>query len=118
MANTVLLNPRTWDLMLDASRSIAMASEPYALAQDVASACKLFNGELWYNTNKGIPYFQRILGYRPPMSLLKDEFQKAALSVPNVVQASAQFSPVTGERRLTGQLNFTDQNGITSGIKL
>lgn len=44
MANTVLLNPRTWDLILNSSRSIAMASEPYALAQDVASACKLFKG--------------------------------------------------------------------------
>lgn len=118
MANTVLLNPATWDLILDSSRSLAMAAEPYALAQDVASACKLFKGELWYNTDKGIPYFQRILGYRPPMSLLKDEFQKAALSVPNVVQASAQFNVITSERKLTGQLNFTDQNGITSDIKL
>ena len=118
MANTVLLNPKTWDLMLDSSKSIAMASEPYALAQDVASACKLFRGELWYNTDKGIPYFQKILGFRPPMSLLKDEFQKAALSVPNVAKASAQFNIVKNDRKLTGQLNFTDKNGITAGVKL
>jgi hypothetical protein len=36
--NTLFLNPGPWDLTLDASGNIALAAEPYSLAQDAASA--------------------------------------------------------------------------------
>ena len=38
MANTLLLDRTVWDLLLDGSGNIAIATEPYATAQDVASA--------------------------------------------------------------------------------
>lgn len=116
--DTMLLNPQTWDLLLTSNGDIAKASDPYAKAQDVASACKLFNGELWYNTDKGIHYFEQILGYRPPLSLLKKEFEQAALSVPDVVQANAQFDILGGDRILNGRINFIDSEGQANNIKL
>ena len=116
--STMLLNPKTWDLMIDAFGNIAKADSPYAMAQDVASACKLFKGELWYNTDKGIPYFQSILGYRPPLSLLQNEYNNAALSVAGVAQASASFNRIGSDRVLSGQLKFIDQTGKEAGIKL
>ena len=45
--NTLYLDPQSWDLVLDAAGNIAMAKDPYAKAQDVASACRLFSGELY-----------------------------------------------------------------------
>lgn len=115
--NTLLLHPTSWDLLLDANHNIAMATEPYALTQDVASACKLEQGELWYNKDVGIPYLENILGYRPSLSQLKKWYQDAALSVPGVVSASVNITAYQ-DRELTGQLNFTDQNGITNGVTL
>jgi hypothetical protein len=115
---TILLNPVTWDLTIDASRNIALASDPYSKAQDVASACKLFKGELWYRTEKGIPYFQSIFGKNPPLSLLKNEFEKAALSVPDVVEAVSAFSNITSGRVLNGKVDFTDTLGKTNGVTL
>jgi hypothetical protein len=41
-----LLDRSTSDLALDASGNIAVASAPYALAHDAASAIRLFAGEL------------------------------------------------------------------------
>lgn len=109
--NTLLLDVNTWDLVADAAGNIAMASEPYALAQDVASAVKLFAGELWYQTDKGVPYWEQILGHQPPMSLIEARCAEAAMTVPGVVSAQCI---VTGfsDRQITGQLTFTDTSGV------
>jgi len=37
---TMLLNPQTWDLTLDVDGNIALASNPYSVAQDIASAIR------------------------------------------------------------------------------
>jgi len=63
--NTLLLDTDKWDLVLDVSGNIAVASDPYSVAQDGASALKLVSGELWYDTTRGVPYFQRIFGKAP-----------------------------------------------------
>ena len=55
MASTLALELQDWDLCVDTSGNIALATEPYAIAQDVASACKTFLGECWYDTTYGIP---------------------------------------------------------------
>lgn len=110
---TLLLDQARWDVILDAAGDIAVASEPYAIAQDAGSAIKLFAGELWYDTTKGIPYFQQVLGFYPPAQLLKTYFTDAALTVPGVVSALCFFSGLT-DRGLSGQVLVTDNEGVTS----
>lgn len=110
---TMLLDVSTSDLCLDASRNIAAATLPYAAAQNAASAIKLFQGECFYDTLLGVPYFQRILGRRPPLNLVRAKFIDAALSVPEVTSAKCFFSSFT-DRELTGQVLVTDVNGQTS----
>ena len=113
MAQTFLLDQSTWDLVVDAAGNIAVASNPYSLAQDAASALKLFLGELWYDTTRGVPYFDQILGQLPPLSLLKAKLVAAALTVPGVASASCFISSFTG-RALKGQLQITSTSGQTS----
>lgn len=113
--NTLLLDRDAWDLCLDASGNIAMASEPYALAQDVASACRTFAGEVYYDTTQGIPYFSQILGQMPPLQLVKSQFVNAALTVPGVAGAVCYISGVSG-RQLTGQVQVTDSTGTTTAV--
>lgn len=110
---TLLLRPDTWDLVLDASGNIAVASDPYALAQDAASAIKLFAGELWYNTAPGIDYFEEILSHNPPLALVKAKIIEAALTVPGVVSAKCFISRYTN-RVIQGQVQVTDANGQVS----
>jgi hypothetical protein len=113
--NTLLLDTELWDLVLDTSGNIAMASRPYSIAQDVASAIKLFKGELWYNTNKGVPYFSEILGKYPPESLIKARLVAAALTVPNVVQARV-VNLGLNNRQLTGDVEVIDTAGQLSRV--
>ena len=107
---TLLLDTDTWDLVADASGNIAVADEPYALAQDAASAIRLFAGELYYDTTQGIPYFDQILGKAPPVSLMKAYFNRAALTVPGVVSAKTFIQSWT-DRTVTGQVQVTDEAG-------
>lgn len=112
---TLLLDRTHWDLVLDASGNIAIASEPYALAQDVASACRLFAGELWYATNKGIPYFSEILGHWPPLALVRARLVEAALTVPGVASAQVVITEFK-DRTITGQVQFIDTTGASHGV--
>lgn len=111
--DTLFLNPNTWDLVLDASRNIALANAPYALAQDAASAIKTFLGEVYYDASLGLPYWDEILGHRPPLEILKADLVKAALTVPGVVAAQVFLSDVAG-RQVTGQVQITDTLGVIS----
>ena len=113
--NTLLLDQTQWDLVIDSAGNIAMATPPYALAQDVASAVRLFLGELWYATTKGIPYFEDVLGHLPPPSLLMGYIEKAALTVPGVVSAQCVISTFEG-REVTGQIQFIDETGAANGV--
>lgn len=115
MATTLLLDRTVWDLCLDAKGNIALASEPYSQAQDAASAVKLFAGELWYDTTKGIPYFGQILGRPPPVQFMKAQFVAAALSVPGVVAAVCYLSSITG-RQISGQLVLTNRTGAQVNV--
>lgn len=115
MYNTLLLDRTAWDLVLDSAGNIAVASPPYALAQDVASAIKLFTDELWYSPSKGIPYFEEILGHLPPPSLIRAYIEKAALSVPGVVSAQCVINAVNS-RTVTATVNFIDESGAQGNV--
>lgn len=112
--NTILLDLTTWDLVLDSAGNIAVAAEPYSLAQDAASAIKTFLGEVYWDSTIGVPYMTEILGKNPPLSLLKQQFVAAALTVPDVAAAKCFITEISS-RGLTGQIQVTSRaTGRTS----
>ena len=113
--DTFLLDVDSWDLTLDANGNVALSNPAYALAQDVASAVKLFAGELWYDTTKGVPYFQDVLGQLPPVPLFIRHLEDAALTVPGVVNTQINFSSFDN-REVFGQIFFIDEVGEESGV--
>lgn len=112
---TLLLDRTAWDLVIDSAGNIAVGSPPYALAQDVASAVRLFLGELFYDDSKGVPYFEDILGHRPPPALLIAHIEAAALTVPGVVSAQCIIDTFDN-RTVTGQIQFIDETGAANGV--
>jgi hypothetical protein len=115
--DTLLLDTVAWDLVVGSNGNIAMASPPYASAQDAASAIKLFQGELWYDTALGIPYFQQILGQFPSLALIKLNLTNAALTVPGVVSAVCYITGFT-DRVLSGQVQVTNAAGKTTAADI
>lgn len=115
MYNTLLLDQDEWDLVLDSAGNIALAKPDYSLAQDVASAIRLFAGELYYDDSKGVPYFEEILGHLPPASLLLNRMETAALTVPGVVSAQAIIQSAENGV-VTGSVLFIDENGVENSV--
>jgi hypothetical protein len=114
---TMLLDQGSWDLCVDAAGNLAVALPPYSTAQDVSSAIRTFLGECWYNTSLGVQYQGEILGENPQLSFVRSQMEAAALSVPGVVSATCSLQAVNG-RQLTGQVEFTDVNGVTQTIQI
>lgn len=112
---TLLLDIDDWDLVVDAYGNIAAADNPYALAQDAASAVKLFQGEQYYDTAKGVPYWKEILGLAPPLSYMRAKFVEAAMTVPEVVAARCFISSFV-DREIKGQVQVTDRLGNITAV--
>lgn len=106
--DTLLLDTVAWDLVLDASGNIAVASDPYSMAQDAASAIKVFLGECYWDTELGLPYLTQIFGHNPPLGLLKALFNAEAETVPGVVSPQC-FMAGLSSRIATGQVQITSE---------
>lgn len=111
MATTLLLDRTNWDACVDAGGNIALASEPYSMEQDVASECRVFAGECYFDTAIGVPY-PAILGRTVPTQILKEELSAAARRVPGVTKANV-FLTDLGDREVGGQVQF---NGGTVAL--
>lgn len=127
--NTLFLDVATWDLVADAAGNIAMASPPYAIEQDVASACRTFLGEVYYDTTVGVPYLgqivngepapqnqQQLLGRTPALNVLQGALAAVALTVPFTKAAEAIISAFI-DRQVQGQVQVTDEDDNTFTVK-
>lgn len=106
--NTIQLSS-SWDLMVDANGSIAMATGGYAIAQNVASAIAVFLGELYYDTTLGVDYAQ-ILGAMEDTTFIRTQLETAALTVPGVVKAKVTLNPMSNNT-LSGTVQIIDTTG-------
>lgn len=124
--DTLLLDYGTWDLTLDAYGNVATVGDAtpkrdstgpgMRLAQDVATRCLAWRGEVYFDTTQGIRY-PTILGAPPNLSLVQNAFQTEALNVPSCAQAIADFTFAAGSsRKLTGTLNVTDSAGNAASV--
>lgn len=112
--STILLDTVAWDLVIDAAGNIAAAEEPYALAQDAASAIRTFLGECYWDTTVGVPYLQSILAKTPSISTVKQFLQAAAESVPGVASAQVFITGIS-DRIVSGQVQVkSTSTGKTS----
>lgn len=113
---TLLLDQSIWDICLDVSNNLALTSPPYAVAQDVASAVKTFIGEVWYDTTLGLPYFQQVLGHKPPLALVALQIEEAALAVPGVTSALATLALDADVGTIVGNVVVIDQSGVAQTV--
>lgn len=77
----------TWDLQLDGSGQFATVTGPYAVAQSVANACRLFTSDAYLDQTEGIPHFELELGRKPSDDVIKERLVRAALAVNEVETA-------------------------------
>jgi len=114
MAHTLMLDA-DWDLTLNAGGGIATVSGPYAIAQNVANAVRLFTDDAFFDADKGIPHFSIELGHKPPYSILRTRILEAARGVEGVADATVTFDRY--ERVLGGEILLTLTTGETASVE-
>lgn len=113
--HTLTLDLDAWDLTLDSGGNIATSVGPYALAQNVANAVRLFTNDAWYDPERGIPHFIVDLGLLPQESVLRARVRQAALGVAGV--ASAELEQLgLADRVLSGNIRLTTTEGATADV--
>ncbi|THD51299.1 hypothetical protein ERD95_09030 [Enterobacteriaceae bacterium ML5] len=115
---SLMLDINTWDIGLDDKGNLQTVGNPYACAQDVATACSTFRGECIYNISAGIPYYENILGYNPGTGAVQTYLENEALRLPYIAQASATVINDSGTRASTGVIVTVDTNGIENTVNL
>ena len=115
-SRSLYLDPDTWDLELDANGSLRTVTNPYAIAQDVACACKTILGECIFDTTIGIPYFEQVLGRPVTTSLVISYLQQEATRLDTVKSATVTLVPDRATRKTTGYITITDTNGTESTL--
>lgn len=126
--DTLALDYGNWDLDTDTRgnwRTVG-SSTPRSdetgpgmrLAQDVATRCLSWRGEVYYDTTQGIRY-ETIMGEAPNMALLQSAYNTEALKVPECRTALVDFAFVGRDQRvLSGNLTVADFNGAAGTIQL
>lgn len=126
--DTLMLDTTLWDLDVDLYGNLATVGDAtpanvqtgpgMRLAQDVATRCRAWNGEVYFDTTQGIRY-PTILGAAPNLAVVQNAFNTEALKVPTCVTAIAQFGFAAGSiRSLTGQVTVADVNGNSGTITI
>ncbi|MFV4845148.1 hypothetical protein ACNJKD_01580 [Edwardsiella tarda] len=115
---TMKLDTETWDLTLDGSGNLAIASGGEAVAQDVASACLVFSGECYYDNTLGIPWKQDVLGKSPSSGFIATKMQAEAKKLPIVDQAICSVFTDRKTRQTRGTLLVTDKDGNQSQVTI
>lgn len=107
---TLALNEDAWDLVLDSEGSIAAIDNTQSVLQDVASSVRVWLGECYYDTDKGVNYWQFFDG-DAPISFFIDEATEQALNVHDVESCDIILAPPQATRILQGKILIT----LTSG---
>jgi len=69
---------------------------PEYAAQKIRQRLRLFLGEWFLDTTKGVPWFQSVLVKNPSLELIKSLFRNEILQVPGIIsvkQTEALFDP-------------------------
>ena len=116
MAASLLLDVVEWDLCLDARGNWALAADPYAIVQNVACACRLIEGEAYYDTARGVPYFADVFGRPYAPQLIKADMEDMAEQIDGVQAATLYLTTLTA-RNLSGQVQVQTAYGpLTASV--
>ena len=88
-----------WDLDLDGYGNLATVSDEAAIAQNVATACLVWRGEYYWDTDFGVPY-KNILGEQPPLSSVSAYLSECAQTVDSVETVTVELKKDTENIRL------------------
>ena len=104
------------DIYLDSSGNISISYDLQAVLEACAQAAQTVLGEIIFNVNQGIPFFQTIWNGIPNVPQYTAALRVAFLNVPNVVEVtSLMTTQIDNEFQYTAIIRTTFGSGGISG---
>ena len=101
---------KDWDLGIDSIGNLSFKVDSQATAQDVASACAIFKGEIIYDKNAGINYQTEVLGKPYNAAMLTANIEKEAARVSSVKDVVCSILFDRQDRACSIRILTTDKN--------
>lgn len=116
----VLSNTRNWEAIdsdeLDPDTGAHIGEAKYC-AQTVANSCRMFRDDAYYFPQEGVPYFENVLGKKPPQSLIYAYLREASFRVPLVKNITIlDYAKVN--RIISGEIRITTENGSVEDVRI
>lgn len=113
---TMRLDWNTWDLELDRLGNLsAISDETEYCAQSAANYVRLFVNDAYYFADEGIPYFETVLGRKPPKSLVEAYVRRETLAVPLVANCRV-LDYAQNDRTASANIEINTRNGSTTHV--
>lgn len=77
----------SWDIAIE-DDTVVLVDGVDAIAQDVRARLQFFLGEWFLDRRIGVPYFEKILGQKPRLPVIKAIFRQAILTTPGVLSVN------------------------------
>lgn len=114
---SLFIDETTWDICADENRNLAIVQGPKALIQRVACELKHFEGEGWYDSRQGLPYFISVLGVETTSPLVVSLIENHVTRI-NTIGSVIALLQITKDRRLTGDIRVTTQSGEALNVQI
>lgn len=105
--STTLAIDKFGDLIIDGGGNLTLFSGVEQVAQDCWLGVQTHVKDIWYNQQYGIPYFDSILGFAPPDSLISHEINKTLKPFDNVKTVRVSNIKLDTDRRLHADIDIT-----------
>ena len=109
---TLALRNNDWDFYVDGLGNWATKESNEQLAQDVASSCRVFKGEMEFDVERGVEYNEP----DKIRSTIKDDIRRQALLIDGIMEAVVSIERIEN-RKARVVIYVTNENGdkITVG---
>lgn len=113
----LMLDPLTGDLSIN-SGDLVIVSKDAAIRQRLLQNLRLFSGEWFLDTSKGVPYYQIILVKNPNLDLVEATLKNTVLSTEGIVEMTRfEFDYDNGLRHLSVTIECKSTSGETLKLK-
>lgn len=105
----------SWDIELDDNGNFALKEGQEQIAQDVATAVKIYKGEYVFDINRGVP-FNDVLGERLNQALIQEYMNKEAKRINGVLNTTVIFNDFDSSRVLDYDILISTEQGLIEGL--
>ena len=115
---TLALTADNWDLSVGADGSLKTLKKDEASLQNVCNECRCFTDDLYFDRDRGIPWFDDQLGQKLRPAITQSDLRQAASRVDGVESVDEVNLTFLSDqdRTLHAEIEVTTENGLNGRV--